>query len=369
MRVAIVGGGISGLSAAWALTKRGHKVTLFEQGPIPNPLSASADEHRIIRRAYGTADAYTFLMTEAFAAWGNLWRDIGAAHFAPTGVLAICQEPGDNADIHREGLDRTGFAYERFEPREAAKRYPFLDAGSVRYAFLSREGGVLFCRRIARDLCVRLRAHGADLREQAPVQRIDVDTGRVQTGSGEVVQADRIVVTAGAWTSNLVPEVAASITPFRTAVAYLDPPADLRPVWERAPAILDVGGPADGYVVPPVDGTRLKVGSGLVKRRSMPDVDRAPEPGEGERIRNLFSPPFARIEEYGVLEVSTCAYTFTADETFFATEQGRALVVSACSGHGYKFGAAVGRRIAEAIDSGDTHRLKRWLAGAAGTSG
>ncbi len=153
-----------------------------------------------------------------------------------------------------------------------------------------------------------------------------------------------------------------SLRPFRTAVAYLDPPADLKTAWEKAPAILDVGGPVDGYVLPPVDGTGLKFGSGLVKRPSAPDIDRDPEPGEGERIRDLFAPPFARIAEYRVTKVVTCAYTFTADERFFARARGKALIVSACSGHGYKFGAAIGRRIAEAVTSGDTSRFQRWLA-------
>ena len=38
MKVAIVGGGIAGLASAWALGKRGHDVTLIEQGgAIPNP--------------------------------------------------------------------------------------------------------------------------------------------------------------------------------------------------------------------------------------------------------------------------------------------------------------------------------------------
>lgn len=41
MDVIVVGPGIAGLSTAWALTKRGHRVTLIEQGPIPNPLAAS----------------------------------------------------------------------------------------------------------------------------------------------------------------------------------------------------------------------------------------------------------------------------------------------------------------------------------------
>ena len=40
------------------------------------------------------------------------------------------------------------------------------------------------------------------------------------------------------------------------------------------------------------------------------------------------------------------------DERFTAAEFGKCLVVSACSGHGYKFGASVGRRTAEAVESG-----------------
>ena len=49
MKVAIVEGGIAGLSTAWALTKRGHDVTLIEQGPLPNSLADSGDEHSMIR--------------------------------------------------------------------------------------------------------------------------------------------------------------------------------------------------------------------------------------------------------------------------------------------------------------------------------
>lgn len=362
MHVAIVGAGISGLATGWALTRDGHRVTLFEQGPIPNPLSASGDEHRIIRRAYGSADGYSFMISEAFEAWEALWRDLGTSHFAPTGILAVSLEPGDGTDIFRDGLDRTGFAYEQLAPREAADRYPFLDVAPMRYAFFSAEGGVLFSQRIARDLRDWLSGHGVDLREQTKVVAIHTDAGRVETASGEVVEADRIVVTAGAWTLGFFPDLAASLRPFRTAVAYLEPPADLRAAWEKAPAILDVGGKVDGYVLPPVDGTGLKVGAGIVKRPSPPDIDRESAPSEGEKIRDLFAPSFSRIGEYRVARVATCAYTFTADERFFATTRGKALVVSACSGHGYKFGAAVGQRIAEAVTAGDVPRFKRWLA-------
>jgi len=200
------------------------------------------------------------------------------------------------------------------------------------------------------------------VRENAKVATVDTGVGAVTLSSGERLEADRVVVTAGAWVLKLFPELGNPLATFRTAVVYLDPPSDLGPAWEEAPVILDVGGRTDGYIIPPSGGGGLKFGTGLHKEpASDADANRVPRAGEGEAIRDHFSPPIARLAEYRVTGTVTCAYTFTSDERFFATEIGKALVVSACSGHGYKFGAAVGRRVADAVESGDVPTLKRWL--------
>ncbi|MGD9915967.1 MAG: FAD-dependent oxidoreductase, partial [Rhizobiaceae bacterium] len=207
-----------------------------------------------------------------------------------------------------------------------------------------------------------LRNRGADVREGARVVLVDSNGGRVALADGRTLSADRVVVSAGAWVMKLFPQLADRLTTYRTAVVYLEPPPQLKAAWEGAPVILDVGGRTDGYIIPPSGGAGLKFGSGLHRQPTLDaDGDRTPRPGEGEAIRDLFDPPINRIEDYAVREVITCAYTFTADERFFAEEFGRSLVVSACSGHGYKFGAAVGRRVAEAVESGDTVSLKSWL--------
>jgi sarcosine oxidase len=191
---------------------------------------------------------------------------------------------------------------------------------------------------------------------------LDGGRGTVTLADGTVLSADRVVVAAGAWVLKLFPGLADRLTAYRTAVVYLEPPSDLAAAWAHAPVILDVGGATDGYIVPPSGEGGLKFGSGLHKFAS-PDADarRVPEAGAGEAIRDLFSPPIARIGEYRVKDVRTCAYTFTADERFFAREIGRAIVVSACSGHGYKFGAAIGRRVADSVESGDVEALGKWL--------
>ena len=53
--------------------------------------------------------------------------------------------------------------------------------------------------------------------------------------------------------------------------------------------------------------------------------------------------------------------TQAAERYPFAARRSRALVILACSGHGYKFGAAVGQRTAEFLESGDFRRYLAWL--------
>ncbi|MGF6773465.1 sarcosine oxidase [Paraburkholderia sp. GAS199] len=362
MRVIIVGAGIAGLCTAWSLTKTGHDVTLIEQGSIPNPLAASGDRHRMIRRAYGNADGYARTIAEAFDSWDLLWNDLGVSHYANCGVLGISQFAGDSAEVFRHGLDRMGFEYEALDPQAAAERYPFLDPATFRYAYLDHDGGALFSERIARDVKTWLKLNGADIRTQSKVLAVDPHKATVRLADDTTVQGDRVVVTTGAWTSQLFPALAEDLMTYRNVVAYLEPPADLEAAWSTAPAIVDIGGTSEGYALPSVDGIGLKFGAGSRKTIAVdPDANRAPTFNEGEQLRRLFSPPFSRIDEYTVEEIRSCAYTFTKDQRFFSKRIGHALVVSACSGHGYKFGAAVGRRIAETLESDDDATLARWL--------
>ncbi|MDX8440060.1 NAD(P)/FAD-dependent oxidoreductase [Mesorhizobium australafricanum] len=362
MNVIVVGAGIAGLSTAWSLVKAGHNVSIVEQGPIPNPLAASGDHHRIIRRAYRAGTGYGQLISEAYDAWDELWVDLGENHLDPRGFLCVSREPGDEAEEYREGLEEGNFPFELLDPAAAVERWPFLEPGTFRYAYFSTEGGALHCKKIAAGLAKWLRARGANVYENSKVVEVDAEDGRIVLESGEAMRADHVVIAAGAWVLKLFPELGGELKTFRTALAYVEPPADLKSAWEVAPVILDVGGVTDGYMIPITRGAGMKFGSGLHKvPTSDADWNRQPVPGEGEVIRNLFSPPIARIAEYKVTEVVTCAYTFTADEKFLAYEKGKCLVVSACSGHGYKFGASVGRRVAKAVGDGDIAGLKKWL--------
>ncbi|GAA0774823.1 FAD-dependent oxidoreductase [Roseibium denhamense] len=361
MSVIVVGAGISGLSTAWALTKRGVPVTLVEQGPIPNPLSASGDQHRIIRRAYGGQGGYQRRIGDAYAAWDEMWGDLGAKHLAETGFMLLSQQPGDGGEEYRDGLIEGHYPFEQLSPEETALKFPFVDPATIRYGVISREGGVLLCQKIAADLVTWLTAQRAVVKDNTAVTAVDAAAGTVTLDDGRVLSADHVIVTAGAWTLGLFPGLSVDLTTYRTAVVYLTPPGDLKLAWENAPAILDPGGPIDGYVLPPVAGTGLKFGAGIHKYKAPPDQDRTAKAGEGETLRDYFAPPFCRLEEYRVDDVVTCAYTFTPDEHFFCKTKDKATVVSACSGHGYKFGAVVGQKLADGILDKTLDSTRVWL--------
>jgi len=362
MKIIVVGAGIAGLTTAWSLTKRGHDVTIVEQGTIPNPLSASGDEHRLMRRAYGAADGYARLITEALGAWDELWMDLGRSFYANRGVIAINQFTNDGGVAFLTSMDRGGYAYDTLSPKDAAERWPYLDPATFRAAYYSKDGGALLCQKIGAGLGAWLRANGTTVRDSSTVTAVDETAGVVTLDSGEILAGDQVVIAAGAWTLKLIPDLADTLTLCRTAVVYLEPPAHLQDVWANSPAIQNVGGIISGYVLPPIEGTGLKFACGVNKRLATdPFANRIPTPGEGERLRDLFSAPFANVAAYEVKRVATCAYTFTEDHTFFSRTRGRTTVVSACSGHGYKFGASIGRRVAQAVETGDHELLRRWL--------
>ena len=96
-RVAVVGGGIFGVSAALELNARGHRVSLFDPGPLPHPLAASTDISKVIRMEYGADEAYMAVIEEArdrWQAWNAEWTEEGLGPlYHETGVLMACRAP------------------------------------------------------------------------------------------------------------------------------------------------------------------------------------------------------------------------------------------------------------------------------------
>jgi glycine/D-amino acid oxidase-like deaminating enzyme len=254
-RVLVVGGGITGLSSAWALQRDGHAVTLFEQARLPNPKGSSVDEHRLIRFPYGARPGYTRMVAEAYQSWERVFADIGERPYTTTGSLVMSARSDGFLRESADCLVALGHLPQWLDRDELARRFPTLDASRVATAFYLESGGVLMASRIVEALARRLRESGVAVREETPVARVDLESATVELKDGSRISGDALVVAAGPWVTRLVPDLGARLLPSRQVVVYLTPPEDFAAHWAVSPLILDLAPDAGFYLVPPVLGS------------------------------------------------------------------------------------------------------------------
>ena len=319
--VTVVGAGVMGCAAAWALTERGADVTLVEQFELEHTHGSSHGRTRIVRVAYPDA-AWVRLAREAMQGWRELEAESGVEVLALHGLVEVASAPELTSAA---ALDACGEPYRFLDAVQARVRGVALPEGWA--ALEQRDAGVVrsdLARRAFLGVAV---ARGAR-----------VETG-VRVEAPEELGADVVVLTAGAWMSRLVPDLPVRVT--RETIAYFS--LDGAP----APSVVELDETTRGHAMyalhDPVHG--LKAGAHHAGAEADPDEDGAPDPALVERIAAWVAErlPDADPEPVGA---ESCLYTSTADESFVLERRGRVVVGSACSGHGFKFAPAVGRRLA-----------------------
>ena len=369
MKAIIVGGGIMGLCTGWSLARSGHEVELFEQGPLPNPLASSMDEHRLIRHPYGNYLAYARMIDDALAAWGVLWRDLGQSLYRRTGTLALTSNGADWAQRSAAVLASIGRMMIEVKSTELKRRFPMLNSRSVEHAFWIESGGVLFAQDIVAALIRHLsNAPNVRIHSGATICAADLERASITTESGAKYGGDVVVVAAGAWVGRLAPELALRLVPSRQVVAYFRLPDEARAVWSRSPMILDKTGDVGLYLVPPIEGRGLKIGDHEFSRRGDPAADRNSNEDEIRPLLERGRSLLVGFDRWQIDRLKVCFYTVTDDERFVVERRGgKGWVMSACSGHGFKFAALMGRELARTIASGgDANAHARWAAGLEG---
>ncbi len=247
-RCIVVGAGLLGLSAAWALSRRHWSVTVLEAADaVGHDWSGSKGDARIFRLGY-PEPVYVDMAVRARAFWHDLEAASGRRLLHGRGQVTF----GDDAslDAIAAALAAAGSPSERLAPGEAARRFPAIAV----------HGPVLFepdsCV-LAADQCMRALGDVADFvlhtGERVRSLRQGRDSVRVTTASGRTLDADVVVDCAGPGALALLddpPPVAAP--PSLPQVAYFAP-APGATSEERPPIFIEWG--ADMiYGLPVPDG-------------------------------------------------------------------------------------------------------------------
>lgn len=315
-----------GAATAWQLARRGHDVELHEQFHVGHMHGSSHGRSRIVRLAYPEPEWVEFA-EQAFAGWRELEAESGEQLLELYGLLELVEDPATSS---RDALETRGAEYELLDAEAARARWPILVPDGWTVLFQPEAGIVRADLAWQAFLDVAAR-EGANLHEDSRVDSL------------AELDADVVVVTAGAWAGRLLePEgIDLPVKVTRETVAYfsLDGPpfpsvVRLDP-HTRDHAMYSLRDPVHG----------LKAGAHHAGPETNPDDDGLPDLGLLDQISAWVGDTYRDVDPKP-LGAETCVYTTTVDERFILERHDRIVVGSACSGHGFKFAPAVGERLA-----------------------
>lgn len=342
-RVLVIGAGVTGLVAAVRFARAGWPVTVLERGPIPNPAGASFDQHRVIRALAPADPAATLRAASLRARWLALESLLDAAFCRHIGVVSAVAE--DQAETALATARAAGLNVSLVPPRSLPLvRFP---AGAV--GLLEHDGGVLMADRVLHAAARWLRRRPeARLCPGQEVKAVNPVCGQATLADGRVIGADLVLVATGPWSRELVD---VPLVLHRQTMIYLRPPAGLAARWDRSPAVGGIGRDGRGWLVPPGQGSLLKISSDAVCR-DVPSPDHAP--GDDARIwtnRLLREQILIDAHRYTFAGVKHCHYVTDA-----ASGGGHLIQLgphvwsrTAAGGDGFRTAPLVAERIARTV--------------------
>ena len=373
--VIVVGLGAMGAAALYQLSQRGVRVLGIDQFAPPHDQGSSHGDSRITRLAVGEGDEYVPLVQRSHAIWRELEARTGTPLMTTTGGLILAPrdrvaEHHGKADFVRRTIacaERFGIAHEVLDAAGIQARFPQFHLQGDEIGYHERDAG--FVRpeaAIGAQLAVA-RASGAQTRTGERVQALEPigngDTVRVRTDTATFT-ADRVVVAAGAWLPEFLGRQAradwqADFSVHRQVMHWFDPGSaapDFAP--GRFPVFIWMfGDDAEDYMYgfPSSDPAQpaLKVATEQYVDATTPDtIERTVSPEETAAMyRKRVAGRFAQIDGRA-LKARACMYTVTPDRRFVIDALDglqHVLIVSACSGHGFKHSAGLGEAIADKV--------------------
>ena len=351
--VIVTGLGAMGSAAVRELARRGLRVLGLDRYAPPHTLGSTHGRTRIIREAYFEHPAYVPLVQRAEVLWSTLEREVNERLFVRTGGLMIGPDTGALVAGARASAVQHALPYELLTQTEVRRRFPALAPESNTVALYEPHAGVLFPEQCVRALLACAVRDGAELRTgEAMVRwRADGEGVRVTTAAGEHI-TDRLVLTLGPWLPGFLGGAEIPLTVMRQVQYWFEPRQhaerfgpDHLPIalWETSDRIF--------YTLPDF-GDGVKVAVHHQGELTDPEhVRRSVSEEEDASARTLVE-RFLPDAAGALRDHAVCLYTNTPDGHFLIDRHPRhrdVVIVSPCSGHGFKFASVIGEIVAKLV--------------------
>jgi glycine oxidase len=268
--LAVIGGGVIGLSIAWRAAAQGARVLVLERDRVGSGTSRLAagmlapvaeltpGEEPLLELGLASARHYPKFVAELLTA--SRHESVG---YTRCGTLLVARDRDEAEALERERelRERRGLAVERLLPGEARRREPAL-APALRLALDVPDDHAVDPRALVPALADAVRRAGGEVREGVAVAAVTSAGGRVtgvRLADATAVRAGAVVVAAGVWSGQLTGTGAG---------------VDVRPVKGQILRLHDPTGPGllervirmgSSYITPRGDG-RFVIGATVEER-------------------------------------------------------------------------------------------------------
>ena len=355
----VIGVGGMGSAAVYHLARRGLRVLGLEKHAIPHEMGSSHGYSRMIRYTLQEHPSYVPLVRRSYELWHEMEETAGEELMVTTGSIRAGAPDSPFFLNAQEACDLHSIPYEILTASEVNKRFPGYRFPEEISSVYQADGGFLLPERCIVTHVQAAERAGADVHSQETVLDWEVRGDGVQVRTDrDTYTAGRLVVTAGPWAANLVPELAAYAVPERQVMGWFQPK---RPELYAAEAFPVFGvfteeGRYYGFPSHAVPGFKIGRAHHLLQKVDPDAIDREVHPEDEDILRQAVNRYFP-LAAGKLLDGKTCMYTNTPDGHFMIGTldgQPQVSVAAGFSGHGFKFASVIGEIMADLAQNGAT---------------
>lgn len=365
--VIVVGLGAMGSAVTYQLAQRGLRVIGVDRFRPPHDRGSTHGETRITRLAVGEGAEHVPLVRRSHELWSELEAATGSSVLEQIGGLVIGRRDDGFLEQTRAVARLHGIPHRNLSHAQLTDEFPMFNAPADTEAYLEPEAGFVRPEAAITAQLTLARRAGAVLRTGESVLSWAASPGAVTvTTDSATLEARELVLCAGAWITQLVPESAGLFAIYPQILHWFGIRHGYEALRKMPIFIWEMVGERDAfthlsggfYGFPAIDGPNGGLKLATERYDATVDPDRRADIDLADSAHALHERYLARYFPWVVAEplrVTPCLYTCTRASRFIIDQHPshpNVRIVAACSGHGFKHSAAIGEAVAQTISVG-----------------